>query len=99
MPKTVLSYQEEAIRALGLGLIDTICVVLALPMLVLPWRLKEEWDNLRNMQPQSRISALFSLLLSTLADVLFIFPLLIVVFTLYRLPKLVYSLRNLPFSQ
>lgn len=99
MPKAVISYQEEAIRALGLGLIDAVCVVLALPMLVFPWRLKDEWANLRNMQPQSRIPALFFLLLNTFADIFFILPLFLVILTIYRLPKLVKSLQNLSLSQ
>jgi len=98
MPKAVLTYHEEAIKAVGLGLIDTLCLAIALPMFLFPWRLKDEWTGLKDIQPWSRISVLSLMLLNTVADFFFIVPLVVVVATVYRLPRLVRALRELPIS-
>lgn len=99
MSKSVPTYHESAIQALGLALFDTLCLVIALPMCVLPWRLKAEWSSLKDLQPWSRIPVLFYMLLNTIADVFFLLPLLVVIVTVYRLPRLVRTLRILPLSQ
>ena len=96
MPKAVLTYHSESIQALFLSLIDLCCLLISLPMLVLPWRLKANWESLLSLSPVHRIPYLSSLLLATLADVFFIVPLLLVLLTLYRLPRLLKDLYTHP---